>query len=256
MAKLIVNPTSASRREIPLQATPVSIGRDPSNDLVLPDSMVSRRHAVIEQRGTEYFVRDCNSSNGSLLNGDRITECVLKDGDLMAIGATRLLFRDAATGDSGEASRPPAPSAETICPQCKAPARGGGQFCHECGASLVAQVSPKMLCPSCGTVVTLPARFCNVCGSELPRAGGALDSTTAQPVLDEVREDPPKSGGPPPVTPGLVGNARPRLLPRGPEGQSQFARKPRSHHARWLAPRPGLRVRGYVCLRRASTRPS
>ncbi len=194
MAKLIVNPTSASRREIALQSSPISIGRDPSNDLVLPDSMVSRRHAVIEQRGTQYFVRDCNSSNGSLLNGDRITESALKDGDLMAIGATRLLFRDAATGDVGEASHPPAPAPEpasgTVCPQCKAPTRGGGQFCHACGASLLPQVSPKMLCPSCGTVVTLPARFCGVCGSELPRPAGPLESTTAQPVL---KDDAPAS---------------------------------------------------------------
>jgi uncharacterized RDD family membrane protein YckC len=187
MAKLIVNPTSASRREIALQSSPLSIGRDPSNDLVLPDSMVSRRHAVIEQRGTQYFVRDCNSSNGSLLNGDRITESALKDGDLMAIGATRLLFRDAVTGEVGEASRvpAPAPASATVCPQCKAPTRGGGQFCHACGASLLPQVSPKMLCPSCGTVVTLPARYCGVCGRELPRSVGPLESTTAQPVLTD-----------------------------------------------------------------------
>ena len=74
MAKIIVNPTSPSRRELGLSRSLVSIGRDPSNDLVLPDAMVSRRHAVIEYRGSQYFLRDCNSSNGSLINGDRISE--------------------------------------------------------------------------------------------------------------------------------------------------------------------------------------
>ena len=55
MARLIVNPTSANRREIPLaRAAILTIGRDPSNDLVLPDSMVSRRHAVIEHRGSHF----------------------------------------------------------------------------------------------------------------------------------------------------------------------------------------------------------
>ena len=49
LAKLIVNPTSANRREILLSRSMVlTIGRDPSNDLVLADSMVSRRHAVVD----------------------------------------------------------------------------------------------------------------------------------------------------------------------------------------------------------------
>ena len=85
MAKLIVNPTSSSRREIHLSRTLVSIGRDSSNDLVLPDAMVSRRHAVIEYRGSQYYLRDCNSSNGSLVNGDRVSERNLRDGDLVAV---------------------------------------------------------------------------------------------------------------------------------------------------------------------------
>ena len=91
MAKLIINPTSPSRREIALSRSLLSIGRDPSNDLVLPDAMVSRRHAVIEYRSSQYFLRDCNSSNGSLVNGDRVNERSLRDGDLVAIGTARLL---------------------------------------------------------------------------------------------------------------------------------------------------------------------
>ena len=55
MAKLIVNPTASNRREIPLTRTTIlTIGRDPSNDLVLPDAMVSRRHAVVENRGRQF----------------------------------------------------------------------------------------------------------------------------------------------------------------------------------------------------------
>jgi pSer/pThr/pTyr-binding forkhead associated (FHA) protein len=64
VAKLIVNPTSSNRREIPLARTTIlTIGRDPSNDLVLPDAMVSRRHAVIEHRGSQIFLRDSSSAN-------------------------------------------------------------------------------------------------------------------------------------------------------------------------------------------------
>src|SRR5262249_11275744 len=68
MAKLVVNPTSSNRGEISLsRSTLLAIGRDPSSGLVLPAAMVSRRHAVIEWRGTQFFVRDCNSSNGSVV---------------------------------------------------------------------------------------------------------------------------------------------------------------------------------------------
>src|SRR5258708_23620292 len=94
MPKVIVTPTSSSRKEIPLPRTLLSIGRDPSNDLVLPDAMVSRRHAVIEYRGNQFYLRDCNSSNGSVVNGDRVSERSLRDGDLLAIGTARLLFRE------------------------------------------------------------------------------------------------------------------------------------------------------------------
>ena len=83
MAKLIINPTSPSRREAPLPRAVLSIGRDPTNDLVLPDAMVSRWHAAVEYRSSQYFLRDCSSSNGSLVNGDRVSERTLRDGDVV-----------------------------------------------------------------------------------------------------------------------------------------------------------------------------
>src|SRR5260370_15792832 len=93
MKKLIVNPLSPSGKETPLPRTHLSIGRDPSNDLVLPDAMVSRRHAVIEYRGNQFYLRDCNSSNGSVVNGDRVSERSLRDGDLLGSVPARLLLR-------------------------------------------------------------------------------------------------------------------------------------------------------------------
>jgi uncharacterized RDD family membrane protein YckC len=169
MAKIIVNPTSSSRREFALPRTLVSIGRDPSNDVVLPDAMVSRRHAVIEYRGSQYYIRDCNSSNGSLVNGDRVSERSLRDGDLVAIGTARLLFRDDLNlEDSGAkvVHHPSAPRQQ--CGTCQAEYRKGDLFCRQCGAA-VASAPPKAVCTSCGTAVLLPARFCNACGGSLSR---------------------------------------------------------------------------------------
>jgi uncharacterized RDD family membrane protein YckC len=174
MAKLIINPTSSSRREIALARTIVSIGRDPSNDVVLPDAMVSRRHAVIEYRGSQYFLRDCNSSNGSLVNGDRVSERNLRDGDLVAIGTARLLFREEME-DAGAKVVPHPSAPRQVCPTCQTDYRKGDMFCKQCGTSLAPVVPARVVCTACGTAVLLPARFCNACGQPLkdaPARGG------------------------------------------------------------------------------------
>ncbi len=176
MAKLVVNPTSSSRREIVLPKTLLSIGRDPSNDLVLPDAMVSRRHAVIEFRGNQFYLRDCNSSNGSLVNGDRVSERSLRDGDLVAIGTARLLFRDDVDVEDVGAKVVPHPSVPRMnCPSCGSDYRKGDLFCRQCGTQLAPSVPPRVVCTACGTSVPLPARFCNACGT--PLAKDALDIT-------------------------------------------------------------------------------
>lgn len=168
MAKLIVNPTSSSRRELSLSRSIVSIGRDPSNDVVLPDAMVSRRHAVIEWRGSQYYLRDCNSSNGSLVNGDKVSERNLRDGDLVAIGTARLLFRDEVDQDEHGAKVVQHPSVPRLnCPSCQADYRKGDLFCRQCGTTLAPAPPAKVVCTSCGTAVQMPARFCNACGHPL-----------------------------------------------------------------------------------------
>lgn len=196
MAKLIINPTSAARREIPLARSLVSIGRDPSNDLVLPDAMVSRRHAVIEYRGAQYFIRDCNSSNGSLVNGDRVNERGLRDGDLVAIGTARLLFRDdyASEDPAGKVVQHPSAPRQN-CPKCQAEYRKSDVFCRQCGSALVNPPQPKVVCTSCGTVVPLPAKFCNACGTGLVREGEALEVTKPRPAL-QVEDEPAAAPAP------------------------------------------------------------
>ena len=180
MAKIIVNPTSSSRREIALPRTLVSIGRDPSNDVVLPDAMVSRRHAVIEYRGSQYYIRDCNSSNGSLVNGDRVSERSLRDGDLVAIGTARLLFREDLNPRSGRRRWCSTLLAPAAVPACQAEYRKGDLFCRQCGAAGGPSAPPKAVCTSCGTAVLLPARFCNACGGR-SSGGGATSEGHREP---------------------------------------------------------------------------
>jgi uncharacterized RDD family membrane protein YckC len=222
MAKLIVNPTSPSRREIALNRSLISIGRDPSNDVVLPDAMVSRRHAVIEYRGSQYFVRDCNSSNGSLVNGDRVSERSLRDGDLVAIGTARLLFReDLVLEDAGSkvVQHPSAPRLH--CPTCQADYRKGDLFCKQCGTTVGTPAAAKAVCSSCGTVVPLPARFCNACGHELPESG--VMAAAVAPVKPEPEPDP----GPGPA-PRDIPPADPLPLPPPPVIPREVRPQPRA----------------------------
>lgn len=71
-----------------------SIGRDRGNDIVLSDPQVSRQHALIRRLGkADFYLIDSGSSNGSRLNGRRITTPTqLSDGDRITIGGTSLLF--------------------------------------------------------------------------------------------------------------------------------------------------------------------
>ena len=85
----------SDRREIPVGAEPLAIGRDPQNDIVLDDRRVSRKHAEIRLRLGRYTLYDLQSTNGTYVNGRRVAEMVLSDGDRVAIGGVELQFRSA-----------------------------------------------------------------------------------------------------------------------------------------------------------------
>lgn len=68
------------------------LGRDPSAEVVLTDAGVSWRHARIEDRGDEWSVVDLGSTNGTLVNGQRVTEQRLAHGDKVVLGRTVLRF--------------------------------------------------------------------------------------------------------------------------------------------------------------------
>ena len=53
-------------------STPVRIGRDPACQIVVDDARASRLHATVWREASAAFVRDENSSNGTLLNGQRL----------------------------------------------------------------------------------------------------------------------------------------------------------------------------------------
>jgi adenylate cyclase len=78
-----------------------SMGRHPNNTLRLVDREVSKEHCVIEKVGATYLLRDLNSSNGTFVNGRKVRELRLRDGDEIALGNSRLVFLEGGAGTAG-----------------------------------------------------------------------------------------------------------------------------------------------------------
>jgi hypothetical protein len=68
------------------------IGRSSDCDVVLADPNVSRRHAEIRRLGEGYSLVDLGSTNGTEVNGQRVTETSLMNGDVIGVGTTRITF--------------------------------------------------------------------------------------------------------------------------------------------------------------------
>jgi pSer/pThr/pTyr-binding forkhead associated (FHA) protein len=101
------------RQLIPLGSERVTVGKSSTNVVSLDhDSTVSRVHAVLENLGHAWSVRDVGSRNGTYINGEKISaERVLRSGDEVRVGKTKLVFwevRDTTT--LGEATVSVAPT--------------------------------------------------------------------------------------------------------------------------------------------------
>lgn len=71
----------------------VSLGRLPDCDITLNDTNVSRRHAEIRPVGDGFHLVDLGSTNGSKVNGVRVSERELVDGDELGFGSIRMVFQ-------------------------------------------------------------------------------------------------------------------------------------------------------------------
>jgi len=74
------------------------IGRSPASDIQLDDASVSRRHAVVAHRGGRAVLLDDRSLNGIYVNGERVSEAALSDGDWIAVGQVSLRYVEVTGG--------------------------------------------------------------------------------------------------------------------------------------------------------------
>ena len=76
----------------PIEGDRLTVGRRPDSDVFLDDVTVSRDHALIVRRGSDYYLDDCGSLNGTYVNRRRIDSHRLADGDELQIGKYKLAF--------------------------------------------------------------------------------------------------------------------------------------------------------------------
>ena len=71
----------------------MTIGRRPDSAVFLDDVTVSRDHALLVHRGSDWYIDDCGSLNGTYVNRERIDSQRLADGDELQVGKYKLTFR-------------------------------------------------------------------------------------------------------------------------------------------------------------------
>ncbi|HWY29109.1 MAG TPA: FHA domain-containing protein [Candidatus Acidoferrum sp.] len=106
MAKLVILNQGMTGRTFDLSVERTTVGRVEDNTFQIADGSVSSHHAEIILRGPEIFVKDLNSTNGCFIGAERITESVLKPGQILRLGQVEMRIDD---GSPVTAPPPPAP---------------------------------------------------------------------------------------------------------------------------------------------------
>ncbi len=82
-----------------------TIGREAGNEIVIEDPQVSRRHATLTRQGNSYLLEDIGSTNGTYVNGKRVTAPVLlSNGDMIGLADTVVLAVQAPLAVGGDAT--------------------------------------------------------------------------------------------------------------------------------------------------------
>jgi pSer/pThr/pTyr-binding forkhead associated (FHA) protein len=113
MPRLVIREGPGVGRDHALGAGACIVGRDAkAATFVLEDSLASRRHVQIVAEAGAWYAEDMGSTNGTIVNGQRIQRVQLRDGDTIQVGGTVLAFvqKDILAGRPARARQAQAPS--------------------------------------------------------------------------------------------------------------------------------------------------
>lgn len=94
MAKLNFMDRENLLREYEIKEEITTIGREATNVIVIADPSVSRQHATVEKKEDGYYLVDKNSSNGTFINGKKVTQQKLSHQDKVNLGNASMVFED------------------------------------------------------------------------------------------------------------------------------------------------------------------
>ena len=103
-----IDPADAGLLFRMLPGTLKTVGRAPRSDFVVDSALVSRVHCRLElSAGDELELEDLGSTNGTLVNGKKVTRAKLNDGDVVTIGRVQFVVSSAAMPDDSKTSAIP-----------------------------------------------------------------------------------------------------------------------------------------------------
>jgi len=127
MPKMIVSIDGVVIKEVQLTKDRTSLGRRPYNDIVIDNLAVSGEHAVLQMSGTEVYVEDLNSTNGTYVNGKAVKKQRLQNSDTVEIGKYKIRYvNEAADAGFEKTMMIKAGSAGLVSPAAAVPAAASG----------------------------------------------------------------------------------------------------------------------------------
>src|SRR5215469_10270537 len=94
MAKLVILNQGMTGRTFELNVERTTVGRVEDNTFQIADGSVSSHHAEIILRGSDIVILDLNSTNGTFINNEKITESILRPGQTLRFGQVELKIDD------------------------------------------------------------------------------------------------------------------------------------------------------------------
>ncbi|AEG94852.1 FHA domain-containing protein [Ramlibacter tataouinensis] len=102
MPKMIVSIDGVVIKEVQLTKDRTTLGRRPYNDIVIDNLAVSGEHAVLQMTGSDVYLEDLNSTNGSYVNGKAVKKQLLQNNDTVEIGKYKIKYVNEAPGANFE----------------------------------------------------------------------------------------------------------------------------------------------------------
>src|SRR5207237_1711577 len=108
MVKLVLLSAGMAGRSHELKVDRTTIGRVEDNTFQIPEPSVSSHHCEVLLKGNDVLIKDLNSTNGTFINSEKITEAPLKPGQVLRLGQIELRL-ESSSAPAADRTAPPTP---------------------------------------------------------------------------------------------------------------------------------------------------